>query len=259
MTQICYVGYAASHPNTFIYEASESHSWWLIILTHTPATFLVDNDLIDYPKGTIVLYPPGQKIQYHACNGPYVNDWIRFHTSEQYLTHTMLPPGKPIVLPNPDYCHKLFQLIAEEDFSNYEYREQSIDALIRLLTNKMLEAYTQNSVNTPQQKLHSLRLDIKNNPGFSWNIPYMANRVHFSEGYFQAMYKQEFHSSCMEDVIHSRILLAKEHLTQSSNSISEIANLCGYKNMEHFCRQFKKITGQTPGEFRKKIDTSHFS
>jgi AraC-like DNA-binding protein len=228
----------------------ENHDWWLLVLTHTPATFCVDNQLIDYPNGSIVLYPPGCKIHYQACNGPYVNDWLRFYTTETYLLHTILPPGQPVILSNPDYCHKIFQLLTEEDFSNNEYKEHSIDALIRLLINKMLEAYTQNLVHTPQQKLLALRLDIKNNPGYPWTVPYMAAQVHFSEGHFQALYKQKFQVSCMEDVIQNRIRLAKELLSQSVNSIYEIGSLCGYQNLEHFSRQFKKITGQTPTEFR---------
>lgn len=252
MTEICYVGYASSHPDTFCYTSSKNHDWWLIVLTHTPARFFVDNHLIDYPKGTIVLYPPGSHIQYQASKGPYVNDWIRFRNFQPDLLCNTQLLAKPIVLSNPDYCHKLFQLLAEEDFSNYKYQTQSIDALIGLLITKILEAYTQTSLPTPQQKLRALRLDIKNNPGFSWNIAYMANRVHFSEGYFQTMYKQEFHISCMDDVICNRISLAKEHLKQSKTSISDIARICGYQNMEHFCRQFKKITGITPSAFRKK-------
>ena len=28
--------------------------------------------------------------------------------------------------------------------------------------------------------------------------------------------------------------------------------MCGYKSTEHFCRQFAKFTGMTPGNYRRE-------
>ena len=53
----------------------------------------------------------------------------------------------------------------------------------------------------------------------------------------------------MDDVINARFM-AKEFLLQANYTLTEIAELCGYSNVEHFCRQFKEKTGCTPGEFR---------
>ena len=61
-----------------------------------------------------------------------------------------------------------------------------------------------------------------------------------------------FGISCMDDVINSRILLAKEYLIHSTQSIAEVSFICGYNNVEHFCRQFKQMEGYTPGAFRNK-------
>jgi YesN/AraC family two-component response regulator len=56
----------------------------------------------------------------------------------------------------------------------------------------------------------------------------------------------------MDDVINSRINLAKKYLIYDHYTIAELVPLCGYSNMEHFFRQFKKITGETPNRFRNK-------
>ena len=61
----------------------------------------------------------------------------------------------------------------------------------------------------------------------------------------------------MDDVINSRIRMAKEYLVHGSHSVNEVAALCGYNKSEHFCRQFKQITGYTPSAFRiKNVHTS---
>lgn len=43
-----------------------------------------------------------------------------------------------------------------------------------------------------------------------------------------------------------------ELLSDPTLKIYEIAERMGYKNIIYFNRQFKQITGMTPGEYRKK-------
>ncbi|MCX7657889.1 MAG: AraC family transcriptional regulator [Oscillospiraceae bacterium] len=100
-------------------------------------------------------------------------------------------------------------------------------------------------------ELIKLRSEIYSNPHNNWSIPLMANRLHISCGYLQNIYKSIFSISCMADVIESRIIKAKELLNESTLSIKEISNLCGYQNDVHFMRQFKKLTTLTPSEYRK--------
>ncbi|WP_414813234.1 helix-turn-helix domain-containing protein [Paenibacillus sp. Soil766] len=55
-------------------------------------------------------------------------------------------------------------------------------------------------------------------------------------------------------MITSHIRQAKEYLLHGSLSIAEVAYRCGYNNVEHFCRQFKRITGFTPRKFHKQME-----
>ncbi|MCC8138028.1 MAG: AraC family transcriptional regulator [Clostridiales bacterium] len=41
-----------------------------------------------------------------------------------------------------------------------------------------------------------------------------------------------------------------------NKSSAEIAAECGYHTAEHFSRQFRKITGMTPLEYRRKATIS---
>ena len=79
----------------------------------------------------------------------------------------------------------------------------------------------------------------------------MANSIHISEGYLQSIYKHFFNTTCIADVINSRIQTASELLISTNKSIEEIAETCGYQNTEHFIRQFKKSIGITPAKYRK--------
>lgn len=251
MNQICFVEHDVSHPGNFVYDSPETHDWWLLILTHSPAEFLINDKMMEYPAECMVLYPPNTKICYRSCSDSYKNDWLRFYTTESYILNTDIPLGIPVHIANSKYCNQLFQMLASENLYNNYYRESSIESLFRLLFYKLSEAYHNNSAQIQNKDLTNLRFDIKNNPGFPWTVPFMADRLHLSTGHVQALYRKNFHTTCMEDVIYNRILLAKNHLSQSTYSIADIAGICGYNNIEHFCRQFKQITGQTPNNYRK--------
>ena len=46
--------------------------------------------------------------------------------------------------------------------------------------------------------------------------------------------------------------MAKRLLVETNNSVSLIAEKCGYENDSYFMRQFKSHIGITPSEYRKK-------
>lgn len=46
--------------------------------------------------------------------------------------------------------------------------------------------------------------------------------------------------------------MAKDLLAESNEPVEQIAYKTGYENPESFMRIFKKITGLTPTEYRKK-------
>ncbi|MDY5179916.1 helix-turn-helix domain-containing protein, partial [Butyribacter sp.] len=79
----------------------------------------------------------------------------------------------------------------------------------------------------------------------------IAAKLNLSTSYFQHTYKKIFGISVHQDIIKARIEHAARLLQGSNNSISEIAAICGYENLEHFSRQFKKIKGVSPQQFRK--------
>ena len=172
------------------------------------------------------------------------------------MSETPLPLGVPFSLDVTECCHKLLQLLVTENSFNKDYKESSIDYLLRTLFNKLLESCFHTSITPQYYNLINLRTAIHNNPGNNWTVPNMADFIHISQGYLQTIYKNTFGISCMDDVIDSRIRLAKEYLLHRNSTIAEVAILCGYNNVEHFCRQFKQMTGYTPGKFRNNAINS---
>lgn len=252
MLTTIFVGYDTVHDKDFVYDIPNGLDCWVVLLTHTPAEFLIDGKMKLYPAGCAVVFAPYQKTYYRAYGDNYSDDWLRFYTDETFIINSEIPLGVPFSIPDTDFCHNLYKLISSENFFHNTYRKLSIEYLLKTLMNKLIEAVNYDNDIPQYQHLLGLREAIHNAPWDDWTVSKMATRLHISEGYLQTIYKRAFEVSCIEDVIHSRINLAKELLLRSSYTIEEIAGMCGYNNSEHFCRQFKQIVSLTPNSYRKK-------
>lgn len=250
MNKIHFIGYSAVHPEDFIYEFPLTDSY-LLLLTSTPARFWVDDELREYPAHSAILYEPGQKVYYSANGEPYGNDWIRFASDERFVTNFPVK-GIPFPVTDYEYCHNLFQLLTWEDSFSLSDNELVTSNLLQVLLLRLRDDFSQKQPDPQRSNLLLLRKSILNNPQLDWNVDKMAGKLHISAGHLQLIYKRAFGISCMDDVINGRIRMAKERLTYTPHTIQEIADTCGYHNVEHFCRQFKKHTGDTPGNYRRK-------
>lgn len=81
----------------------------------------------------------------------------------------------------------------------------------------------------------------------------LAGLVHLSKSYFMGCFKKAVGISAMEHLALLRINAACKALTDTDLMISEISFQCGYSNLSNFNRQFLRITGCTPKEYRNHM------
>lgn len=79
----------------------------------------------------------------------------------------------------------------------------------------------------------------------------LARLSHLSKSYFMSCFKKAAGVSAMEYLAQLRIHAACEALSGGDERVSEIAYRCGYGNLSNFNRQFKRIAGCSPKEYRK--------
>ena len=66
-----------------------------------------------------------------------------------------------------------------------------------------------------------------------------------------ALMKEELGCTAIEYLMQYRVTIAKKQLAFTDVPIKDIANMVGFKTVQHFNRIFKQITGTTPADFRK--------
>ncbi len=95
-------------------------------------------------------------------------------------------------------------------------------------------------------------LNILHQSKFAITQTEIARKLHLHQSYFSRLFTKVMKCNFQEYVKFYRISEAKQMLHHSDLPISEIADSCGYSRQSFFTRQFKKMTGMTPREFRNK-------
>ena len=80
----------------------------------------------------------------------------------------------------------------------------------------------------------------------------LAQMAGISEVYFRRLFTSKMGITPRQHILDIRIKRAKQLLTESSMTVSAIAEQCGFANVYHFCRAFKAKTGFTPTEYTKR-------
>jgi YesN/AraC family two-component response regulator len=79
----------------------------------------------------------------------------------------------------------------------------------------------------------------------------IAAAVGVSENYLSQIFRQEMTLSPWDYLNRFRIQQAKELLSVSSETITQIATRVGFNDSAYFSRVFRKHTGQSPMDYRK--------
>ncbi len=253
MFQVKYVVLNDVLGNGFVRHYQGGMPIWFLVVFKTKTRVYTGDQVIDCSPETFVLYPPMHPIHYESIEEEgHREAWIQFLANDSYLEEPFVPFGRPTPLINPHDFDAIMKVLAYENIAGFRSRESSMEALMRLIVNKVHDSYLAESDVRTDSRLMRLRSEIYLHPNWDWSIRMMAERVFISESRLHTMYKAAFHITCMNDVIMSRVQYAQNLLECTEKTISEIAADCGYHGNEHFCRQFKEKNGMTPGQYREQ-------
>ena len=80
----------------------------------------------------------------------------------------------------------------------------------------------------------------------------LAGQVHLNVDYLNRIFKKETGSTLGNYVTSQKMERAKFLLLKTDWSIGDVAAAVGYYNYSSFNRSFKKMTGESPQEWRKR-------
>ena len=235
----------------------------------------------DYQEGTIVCFAPGQtaetnpttdKVQVNAhgilfhpdlLRGTSLGKSIKKYTFFSYEVNEALhlsEEERSIVMD----CLKIIRMELEHGVDKHS--KTLLVNHIELLLNYCMRFYERQFItrgNTNRDVLTRFEnlLDeyfesaLAEQDGLP-TVKYFADKLCLSSNYFGDMFKKETGKSPQEYIQEKVIELAKERISDTADTVSQIAYSLGFQYPQHFCRLFKKRVGYTPSEYRAQIGLS---
>ena len=209
-------------------------------------------------KGNMVLFRPKepQVYYYYAVDKTEVY-WVHFTgwKVEEYLDRYELPKEENVFFTgvSPDYPWIYNQIIRELQLQRENYED-----MIRLFLRHIfltINRYIKEGKQTKNDTINDIERAVhyfNENYSKPISIEQYASEHLMSVNWFIHNFKNVMKAPPMQYIVSLRIAAAKGYLENSNKNISEIAATVGYDNALYFSRLFRKYTGVTPSEYRKR-------
>lgn len=131
-------------------------------------------------------------------------------------------------------------------FWNFSSLLQSIEAILQNTFTKKTEP----DDNSNPKLLASIVSYVKENATKDINLNIVAAHFNKTPSYISSLFKKSTGNGFNDYITNERVKIAKSLLSTSNIAIYQVAGLCGYPNAKYFSVVFKKMTGETPAEYR---------
>lgn len=226
----------------------------------------------DYDNGTLLFFAPGQQFAVENVGNPK-GKMLMF--SPDLLSHTLLGTmmhrytffsyaiNEALHISEREkeqFFSSLNDIEEELEHPLDNHSRELIVTQIQLLLAHCLRYYDRQFISREVsniecgEKFKKLLIDYYETDALHLNgiptVRYFAAQLNMTPNYFGDMIKKSMGITPSQYIQEYVISLAKQKLLCSNDSISEISYALGFEYPQYFTRLFKKVTGQTPNEFR---------
>jgi AraC-like DNA-binding protein len=116
----------------------------------------------------------------------------------------------------------------------------------------LLQAYSCRSADSPDQPefLNWIASFMSLHLSEPLSVADMASRAGLSVSRFSRVFRDRFGRPPHQFLLHLRIQRAQDLLQHTGLTMRQISVQCGFADVHHFAKTFRRISGQTPGSYR---------
>ncbi|MBQ5333425.1 MAG: helix-turn-helix transcriptional regulator [Oscillospiraceae bacterium] len=235
------------------------------------AEFICGEEKFTSAKGDIIITQPNVLHSIYPCaNTRQVYDTLVFSPeifgcsdSDRYMSECIRPlingsmRVRKHITPKHHYYPEL-EMITDNIFSCAKGDSPQLDMLMRSEIIRLfwlLETESDNDIDLSESGsiIRPALEYIAEHFNENITVRQLAASVHLSESYFMNRFRKHVGLSAIEYISHFRIDKACKALIGTKKNVLEIAFDCGFCNISNFNRQFRRIAGCSPTEYRNKI------
>ena len=210
---------------------------------------------------------PSSNMNLHYIAFVFHASMLGLESNDRSSTHCIRPliTGQLRVNMKYDLDHRDYQVIHSltETIIGCAYKNNPYDDLLLKSILLQLYWYFEKSYNQSSFQDNDISYSSLIRPALEHMTYYYMEAITISDlaatcaissSHFMNSFKKAVGCSAIEYLTHLRIKAACTALTETTDDIATISYRCGFDNLSNFNKQFKKITGRSPREYRKRLN-----
>lgn len=207
---------------------------------------------------------------YCACNGQEALDIIYQHHPDVMLLDVQMPVKNGLeIMKEANAAHACPKTILLSGYDSFEYvrealRQGAIDYLLKpCRSTEILEKLEAAAAPLKQQKKEARsggNVIVEQAVEYigkylseDLNLSMVAEHAGVSNAYLSTLFTQNLGCSFVEYLNRTRVEYACDYMHDNKMKIYEIAFKVGFRDEKYFSKVFKKVTGQSPTEYRAML------
>ncbi len=257
---LAYAGQVGGNPNWNFPSHKHDDLSEIIYICEGEGTFIINNTHYTAKKGDILIYNPGiMHEEYSNPEKPLKTLYcgISSLAIDQLKELCIIPLDlQPIIQKNrySDLIGTYFSNIFEESSLQAAGFEIICQGLLSSSITLIHRAIQLQNIKSNTQEFTSLSHRIKEfiDKNYKKNIKLedIADELYINKYYLSHVFKEQMQMTPINYLINRRIGEAKSLLVSTDLKIGEIAKIIGYDNPNYFTLLFKKVTKETPKQFK---------
>ncbi len=258
----------------------EKHNFWEMIYVDKGCIEIVADDSIYKLKQSEAFFHKPNQFHKVNCNGviaPNIfvisfvsssgilnilqDHQVTILQSEKQYLYTMLNESRTtFTTPLNDYNAKNFELNETLEFGSVQLIKLSLEAFLiavirRNISNKKFPHHEipQLQIYSSKNKFKEVKYYLETHLSENLTLNEICNHFSCNKDLLQKIFYHEVGWSVIQYYCRLKIEKAKEHIRKGYDNYSQISYSLGYSSPQYFTRQFKKITGLSPSEYKKSI------
>jgi AraC-like DNA-binding protein len=218
------------------------------------ATYYVNGEPYLVRQGDFICIPRGSVREAHTSSRHPMTAYaanLKIHTFAEH---------KEVVLPFPVHSHigyhseleYLFRKLNDEWTGKAQGFQLKVRGLILLILSDLfrLLIYDNHSLNW-HPAVHKTIQYIQLHYHRPVKVSQIAQSIGFNVSYLAGLFKKSIGQSLYSYINHYRVNQAENLLVSGEFTVTEAAELCGFKDVYHFSKLFKKIKGYPPSKLKQ--------
>lgn len=254
------------HGKDSLYKTWHSSENNMIIFTYSDGGSIVCSEK-SYPiKKGVLCFIASDKYHYTLPDPPELYDRSKIFFSDDKLEKILKAVSSDHILNYFSSKSFIYAIVNEADLeiienifkkiNSYALDSNYSDSMFVSGTIELLVFLSKYSLeNTPSTSgiMNEAIEYINSNITTNLTIDEICSKIHISKYHFCRQFKITTGTTIMKYILQTRIVLAKNMLSNESLSITEISNRCGFSSVAYFSRVFKEETGMNPLTFKKNF------